>query len=63
MNDQMRNAMARALLGNSMAGQAADMTNLRAQYDMLVSDGVEMPPFQEWAAMQQTRQPNQGMNY
>jgi hypothetical protein len=59
MDDAKRLLMARALLGNSMPGQASDMTKLSQQYDKMLMDGQEMPAKSDWIKMQMMPQPQQ----
>lgn len=52
MDDAKRMLLARALLGNGMAGQSVDMTKLSQQYDQMMMDGQQLPPKDQWLKMQ-----------
>lgn len=60
--------LARALLGQGMAGQAADMGQLqpiyRQQNMQAQMQGLPFPPFEEWLKSRQNPQENpNGSNY
>lgn len=52
--EDMKQMLARALLGSGMAGQAADTQKLYPMYQQAAqeaaSQGQQIPPFEEWAA-------------
>lgn len=67
--EDMKQMLARALLGNGMAGQAADTSQLYPQYQQYAIDaqsqGEQPVPFEQWAAEfmgqgQQAQQQPQG---
>jgi endonuclease YncB( thermonuclease family) len=67
MDNNARNMLARALLGNGMAGKTADISQLYPQYQQAQIEaqinGQPLPPFEQWAQqfMGQPQQPQSGM--
>lgn len=63
--EDMKQMLARALLGNGMAGQAADTSKLYPQYQQYAIDaqsqGEQPVPFEQWASefMGQGQMPQQ----
>ena len=59
MDDQAKQQMARALLGQGMAGQAADemrMNPLQKQWQISTQTGETNLPFDQWLQQQQATQ-------
>lgn len=56
MENNMQKMMARALLGQGMAGQAADKSKLQAQWQQqsmqAQMQGLPFPSFEEWMKQQ-----------
>jgi len=56
MSDSFRQKLARMLLSDGMAGQAADHQNLYPQWQKLSTEaqmnGQEFPQYEEWAQQQ-----------